>query len=580
MKRLLYISCLFTTLCLMSQSNAKAQITNISFNGVWDSLSYYCTYPTQGSMFYYGNVIGSALSNDSITIYVNFGDGSDTTWKFAAGSSTFYGDAYHNYIVPGTFSGLIIASINGLSDTAFGNPVTVSNGCASLSGNIYFDANGNCVKDTNEMGIGYKPIKFTNTTTNIDIWAYADYNGDYSIDLQSGYTYTIQPQLNTISLVGTCPTGGSTNLAISGGTYVQNFGYNCTSNWDASIYGWAWSWRRGGNRLIDINAVNSSYCNSVPATVTMTLPSALSIIAGGIPGTQTGNTITWSINSLSYLQQWWNALSIHCDTSVNIGDTLCVTLNITTTPTDADTTNNTITICAPVTNSLDPNEKTVFPRGTGPTGKIVNGTELNYLINFQNTGNDTAINITVADSIDSDLDIATINIKKSSHPMGVFKDDNNVVKFHFENIMLPDSNHSEPASHGYILYSIKPKPGLASGTQIKNTAYIYFDYNQAIITNNTLNTISVPVSVNEVEKNGLKATIFPNPANNNLMVEVKDYSKYSLELYDLTGRKVITQNSFNALSAINTSSLVNGSYLLRIVTEENKTLSTVISIQH
>ena len=584
MKRLLYISCLFTTLCLMSQSNAKAQITNISFNGGWDSLTSYCASPTQGILYFDCNVTGTPIPNDSVKVYVNYGDGTDTTWKIEvqlfAGGFSFDGFLIHNYTMTGSFSSLVIASINGLADTIINAPLAVSNSCASLSGNVYYDANGNCIKDASEFGFNNKTIKFTNTSTNVSVWAYTDYNGNYSIDLQGGFTYTIQPQVNTYSFAGTCPTGGTTNLAISGSSYVQNFGYNCASTWDAFIDGWAWNWRPSFVRYLYIDAGLGNYCDSFPAVITLTLPSTLSVVNMSNPGTFSGNTVTWNINPLSGLSGWGNTLGIYCDPSVNIGDTLCVTLNITTTPADANSSNNTVTICAPVNNSMDPNEKTVFPRGTGPTGKILNGTELNYLINFQNTGNDSAINITVADSIDSDLDIATINIKKSSHPMGVFKDDNNVVKFHFENIMLPDSNHSEPASHGYILYSIKPKPGLASGTQIKNTAYIYFDYNQAIITNNTLNTISVPVSVNEVEENGLKATIFPNPANNNLIVEVKDYSKYSLELYDLTGRKVITQNSFNTLSAINTSSLINGSYLLRIVTEENKTLSTVISIQH
>ena len=43
-------------------------------------------------------------------------------------------------------------------------------------------------------------------------------------------------------------------------------------------------------------------------------------------------------------------------------------------------------------------------------------------------------------------------------------------------------------SHGFITYRIQPKTGLADSTELKNTAFIYFDFNPAIQTNYTLNT--------------------------------------------------------------------------------------------
>ncbi|MBK6836829.1 MAG: hypothetical protein IPG89_22240 [Bacteroidetes bacterium] len=65
----------------------------------------------------------------------------------------------------------------------------------------------------------------------------------------------------------------------------------------------------------------------------------------------------------------------------------------------------------------------------------------------------------------------------------------NVLRWKFNNIMLPDSNSNEPASHGYIQYRIKRTNNNTPGTQIKNTAYIYFDFNEPVITNTTINTI-------------------------------------------------------------------------------------------
>src|SRR5690606_19417277 len=115
-----------------------------------------------------------------------------------------------------------------------------------------------------------------------------------------------------------------------------------------------------------------------------------------------------------------------------------------------------------------------------------------YLIRFQNTGNDTAFTVVVRDTLDANLDVTTLNLLGYSHPMEFKVSDQGMLTFTFNNILLPDSNINEPASHGYIEYNIQSKKDLDFGTEIKNTAYIYFDFNPPIITNTTLNTIYDP----------------------------------------------------------------------------------------
>ena len=63
--------------------------------------------------------------------------------------------------------------------------------------------------------------------------------------------------------------------------------------------------------------------------------------------------------------------------------------------------------------------------------------------------------------------------------------DGKYITWQFNDIKLLDSSHSEPLSHGYITYSIKPKLPVGIGDVITNTAAIYFDYNPPIITNTT-----------------------------------------------------------------------------------------------
>ncbi|MCB0641398.1 MAG: T9SS type A sorting domain-containing protein, partial [Phaeodactylibacter sp.] len=65
-----------------------------------------------------------------------------------------------------------------------------------------------------------------------------------------------------------------------------------------------------------------------------------------------------------------------------------------------------------------------------------------------------------------------------------------IVNFYFPDILLPDSNANEPASHGHIIYRIRPKTGLTEGTRIENSADIYFDFNPPIQTNTTYSTFT------------------------------------------------------------------------------------------
>jgi hypothetical protein len=143
-----------------------------------------------------------------------------------------------------------------------------------------------------------------------------------------------------------------------------------------------------------------------------------------------------------------------------------------------------------VTCAYDPNDKQVFPQGYGEPHYILEGTELNYLIRFQNTGNAPAIDVNVADTMSVALDLSSIEITSTSHDMELIVDeDSREVVFSFPNIFLPDSTANEEESHGYIAYKIKTAAALQPETRIENTAYIYFDNNPAIITNTTWNTI-------------------------------------------------------------------------------------------
>jgi uncharacterized repeat protein (TIGR01451 family) len=194
--------------------------------------------------------------------------------------------------------------------------------------------------------------------------------------------------------------------------------------------------------------------------------------------------------------------------------------------------------------SYDPNFKEVSPKGTGAQGYItVNDSVLEYMVHFQNTGTYMAQNIVVIDTLDANLDWKTLTPVYQSAPCQVDLSTAGVVKFVFNNIDLPyfDVYH-ELSSCGMLTYTIKQRPGLSIGTQIKNKASIYFDYNAPIVTNTTLNTLWYPTEVAKVAETEGFFSLYPNPAANAYSIKTNTDAdgKAVLSVADLTGRTVAT----------------------------------------
>ena len=143
-----------------------------------------------------------------------------------------------------------------------------------------------------------------------------------------------------------------------------------------------------------------------------------------------------------------------------------------------------------ITCAYDPNDKQAFPLGYTDDHLLLQQTEQEFVIRFQNTGNAPAQNIRIQDTLDENFDISSFRLIANSHSvMTTIDPETRLVDFYFENIQLPDSVNNEPESHGLISYVITPNPSLPVGTVLENTAYIYFDNNEPIITNTTWTTI-------------------------------------------------------------------------------------------
>lgn len=238
----------------------------------------------------------------------------------------------------------------------------------------------------------------------------------------------------------------------------------------------------------------NDYSNAVG---TFTLPSVLSIQSiSPAPASVSGNTVTWNIANLPANSYISCGVVVTVPPNIGLNTTLMFTSSLPSSGIDYNPNNNNSVHYGTTQGSFDPNDKQVWDEQGFPADGPVdpNVGKLKYLIRFQNTGTDTAFNIFVRDTLDALLDPGSINILGSSHPYQFSMNGTGNAQFTFPNILLVDSFHNEPLSHGWIQYEIDVDPGLPIGTVIPNNADIYFDYNAPVATNTTHTTLCLLVS--------------------------------------------------------------------------------------
>jgi len=257
--------------------------------------------------------------------------------------------------------------------------------------------------------------------------------------------------------------------------------------------------------------------------------------------------------------------------------------------------------CLPIIDSYDPNDKLVSPRGTTTEKFTPTQAELDYVIRFQNTGTDVAYKVEVVDTLSEHLDLATLNVRGASHNYiySVSGKGRPVLTWTFNNILLPDSTTNLAGSNGYVHFSIRPKENLSAKTRIENFADIFFDYNDPVRTNTTLNTLYdvppvvvesvrldrstvMPITVTGREPDpGNGFVIYPNPHSGHFTVEVPVSAGKVLEMVvlDALGRKVVSQQveaSNPEKWGIDVSDSQAGTYFLKIQTAKGAFVKRIV----
>jgi uncharacterized repeat protein (TIGR01451 family) len=438
-------------------------------------------------------------------------------------------------------------------------------GTNQVSGLVFIDDNENGIRDNNEISTDDLLVKYNN-----NYYITTDTSGSFSSFLANG-TYSVGAVLpryweqtkpdTTIIFANGFESVDSLELGVKPIGNVQ----------DLEVYISSTAIRPGFDMRYSVTYRN---VGTIPmsGTLELTLDDTLSYLSSNPMGSYTNSKVTWNYNNLQVGEV--RTAIVDCNMPVALGllgTDLIANIVIEPVATDTTPANNVLDYAQLITGSYDPNDKQVSPSGAVDTNFINDGAFL-YTIRFQNTGNDTAFTVRVADTLDNHLDISTLQMINASHNY-TFDLENKAIMWTFNNILLPDSTTNEPESHGFILYSIRPKQATLLNDTIANTAHIYFDFNPPIITNTTISAVEILTQTHQVTPQQLeKINVFPNPTNGWLTCEMENFQAnetYFFRLFDIQGRLMAEYPITENRQTIDLNDFPIGMYVFQLMSAES-----------
>lgn len=429
--------------------------------------------------------------------------------------------------------------------------------CGSVQGTSYIDLDGDCVKDGNEVGVPYSPLLVqpgneTALTNGSGQFAFGLMNGDYTLE-QTDPT-----------LVPICPLPQPVPFNVSGNASTIDMANSSTEPLDlrASLAGGVF--RPGFDVHYHVLARNDSPQQSGPVTVTLELDPTLTYVTSDVAPTVNGNTLTWTLGAFtSYQGSGWY-VTVNVPVGTPLGTPLSSTLTVSNTLPDANAANNSDTDNDVVVGSYDPNDKRAQTSTRASESLyLINGDEwIDYTIRFQNTGNFPAEFVVITDTIAPELDMLSFEQGVASHPFTVSFKTGRVVEWRFDDIQLPDSTSDEPGSHGLVKFRMRPTLPLVPGTVIVNTANIFFDYNDPVITDPSVLTAEFSTGQEQEQEQG-HLHVFPNPATDKLTINTPSGQILPSQVDVIAADGHVTRLLMGRDGTFDVRSLAPGAYAVR-----------------
>lgn len=502
------------------------------YNGAWHSFSLQGALPYSATPY-----LNNEVKNFQFVEYA--------TNKYAVSYGANQGYSYSNFGNGIIFFNYVDSSIVGLNH---------------IQGKVFYDANTNNTYDTGEPYMVNQLVSAGTVSTNVYL------NGIYNLYVSSGVQNVVTS--NSLPYLTTVPAAYNFNFVTQTDTLGVDFAvqHNAPTN-DLRIDLVAGLHRNNNTVWYGITYKNTG-SSAASGTVTMQYnPSLTYTYCATAPSTSTAGNLTWSFSNLQPFESHQLYVAFNSGTNFNIGDTVYAQASIDPILGDAIPADNTDSTMSIFIGPFDPNIKEVTQNGAG-VNTITNTDPLEYIIHFQNVGNDTAFTVIVNDTISDLLDLSTLEIIGSSHNyvLGIY---NRTLQFTFTGINLPDSGTNMAASMGFVAFRIKPVASISIGQIINNTAAIYFDANAPITTNNAFVTFADVTAISSPSNSPNTIQVVPNPAHHSIYIAGKHIQNQTVTIYDAVGKTVL-RTPVNSNQSIDVSQLNQGIYFVELAGQRVK----------
>ncbi|MEO1515147.1 MAG: T9SS type A sorting domain-containing protein [Bacteroidota bacterium] len=499
-----------------------------------------------------------STSGGSATAVINSGL-NNITFEWSNGGT---GEMQNN-LLPGGYSVTATDNSSGCQSHEVFYVERDTNCYVEISGYVYADFMGNCTLDSVDGRWGILVTLSDGQQEQLD---FTDFDGYYQFRAEPG-DYTISISYDDLIYNNVC----ADDINITTGTFGtvsenNNFFLEYEPRKDVGLKLSKPNPRPGFTRTIRICVMN--YGDELAtSTLTFVHDPRHQFVSSSHPALsydQASRTVVWEIEDQRPYVTEVISVDLFLPATVPLGTQINYDFTLDPIMGDLRPQDNQVQCTRTVVGSYDPNDKAVEPAGRGDNGLLDLGhRELDYLIRFQNTGTDTAFTVVIRDTLDSDIDIETFQAGPASHPYDLKVAEGGILEFTFNNILLPDSNTNERASHGFVFYDIILPQDATPGTRIENTAAIYFDFNAPIITNTVVSTVRAPTAQTDQTIDGCDALVYNgiNYTENATLVDT-----FELEIKDSISivRINIEQSDFVSLSETYCESetpLPQGTYL-------------------
>ncbi|MFC7773672.1 DUF7619 domain-containing protein [Flavobacterium sp. GCM10027622] len=564
---------------LVSLSCGDNQLTNLDFSGLLNLRGVLCWNNQLTQLDFSENpLFGDLLCSNNLLNYINIKNGTnhfntDNVWS---------DNPTLQFICVDEDELSIIQSIVDQSENI--NP-SLTTYCSFIPGGNYnvisgivkFDAgNDGC----NAADLPQSSIKIKINDGLVEGASLTNTNAEYLFHVQNG-NFTMTPDVENPSWFNFSPPNTAINFPNNNNnSVVQNFCMTANGvhpdleiviapvllarpGFDAFykvVYKNKGNQMLSGNVMLNFNDTVLDLVSSVPSPDLQTTGQYTFNFANLLPFEQREIAIVFNVNS-----------SVETP-AVNSGDVLNFTVLVNPTASDETPADNQFVYNQIVVNACDPNDKICLEGNVESPTKI--GDYLHYIINFENVGTASAVNVVVKDVIDANkFDEESIQVLNSSHPVETKIKGNNV-EFVFKNINLAAPvNGGETGGRGNVVFKIKTKDNLVSGDEVANKADIFFDYN-APITTNFATTVFQTLDLDDVAwDNSVK--VYPNPTRNSVNIKSARMIK-SIQLFDVQGRLLLNKITNQTDDVLELQTKPSGLYFVKVFTEDGLKIEKVI----